>query len=57
MPDAQTVPVPAFPSPSSSMSHTIVLIQPDAPASRTYSDYDTVTEAMEGEFLLCASPC
>lgn len=31
------------------MSHTIVLIQPNSKAeSRTYSDYETVNEAMEG---------
>lgn len=31
------------------MSHTIVLIQPNSKAeSRTYSDYETVNEAIEG---------
>ena len=31
------------------MTHTIVLLQPSSPATRTYSDYDNVNEAMEGE--------
>ena len=31
------------------MSHTILLIQPGArPETRTYSDYETVVECMEG---------
>eukprot|EP00730_Choanoeca_flexa_P010688 TRINITY_DN2021_c0_g1_i1.p1 TRINITY_DN2021_c0_g1~~TRINITY_DN2021_c0_g1_i1.p1 ORF type:complete len:102 (+),score=20.95 TRINITY_DN2021_c0_g1_i1:88-393(+) len=31
------------------MSHTILLIQPtQSPASRTYSDYENVNQAMEG---------
>ena len=31
------------------MSHTIVMMQPGGPSTRTYSDYDTVKEAMDGE--------
>jgi hypothetical protein len=48
---------PTFSSITIAMSHTIVLLQPDSPDSRTYSDYDTVTEAMEGEdlLMLCVS--
>jgi hypothetical protein len=31
------------------MAHTILLVQPGSkPESRTYSDYETVSEAMEG---------
>ena len=30
------------------MSHTIVLIQPGKPETRTYSDFESVGEAMEG---------
>lgn len=30
------------------MPHTIVLIQPGKPETRCYSDFETVTEAMEG---------
>eukprot|EP00095_Tigriopus_kingsejongensis_P007223 snap_masked-scaffold1635_size32709-processed-gene-0.3 protein:Tk07223 transcript:snap_masked-scaffold1635_size32709-processed-gene-0.3-mRNA-1 annotation:"enhancer of rudimentary homolog" len=30
------------------MSHTILLVQPQKPETRTYSDYESVNEAMEG---------
>jgi len=30
------------------MAHTILLIQPGKPETRTYADYESVNEAMEG---------
>ncbi|XP_041467888.1 enhancer of rudimentary homolog [Lytechinus pictus] len=30
------------------MAHTILLIQPDAPMSKTYADYSSIKECMEG---------
>ena len=30
------------------MAHTIVLFQPTKPETRTYADYESINEAMEG---------
>lgn len=34
------------------MPHTILLIQPGKPETRTYSDYESINEAMEGICIL-----
>lgn len=34
------------------MSHSILLIQPSSPETRTYSDYESVNDCLEGKYLV-----